>query len=158
LQEIALAREIVVLYGSVALPWDFFKRLDVMSVLILWNTVVGMKPRQDFKIAAMEKFKTITLFIQAREKQQVWTDGRKDILTLLHEYSYLDATDMRDKIYGFYGLATDSARFITVDYSKPAADVYESFARRHIPELQPCWPLLTAQLKPVANQTLNGQF
>lgn len=137
LQEIALAKDIIVLYGSVSLPWQKFEGLRFVSLALI---VKQRFPRGLW--ADYSKYETITLFgvavgvfVEIRRRRQEPLEDQLDILTLAWRHSNLNATDTRDRIYGFCGLASDGAQFvINADYSKSAVDVYKSFARMHIEE------------------------
>lgn len=50
------------------------------------------------------------------------------LLDLLSTFKSLDATDPRDKIYAFRGLASDGDDSPLPDYSKPVADIFVDFA------------------------------
>jgi hypothetical protein len=69
---------------------------------------------------------------KTRELYQGPSAEKKDILSVVRQSIGTDASDLRDKIFRLYGLAYDSARFVTVDYSKSIVEVYESFVRRYI--------------------------
>jgi hypothetical protein len=137
IQEITLAREIVVLYGSVELPWQLFVNLGLLSATISFGPITSRSLVTQRTIDAIQALGIRTnMAIKMRMRQQSSSLEKKDILAILAENRFTNATDIRDKIYGFYGLAYDSARFVTVDYSKSATETYESFVRRYIEQTQ----------------------
>lgn len=147
-QEITLAREIVVLYGSVELPWQLFVNLAMLSATISLGPVTDRPPVTQRKVDAIVDFGIgIDTATKMRMRQQSSSLENKDILAIIAGNRFTDATDIRDKIYGFYGLAYDSARFVTVDYSKSATETYETFARRYIEQTQSLNVILHAWLR-----------
>lgn len=86
------------------------------------------------KLAALSYFRVrVVGVIWARQtRRSTMPETKRDILKVLQDGRVFHATDPRDKIYAFYGLASDSADFIAVDYSRSTLDVFRDFAQRHI--------------------------
>lgn len=136
-QEATLARELIMLYGSADLQWPFFCILNSLSATYTLGPITSVSPSSDRKHSALVQLYLATGGLQKmRDRQQSSSSEENDILNVLTSSTQTEASDLRDKIFGIYGLAHDSARFVTVDYTKSVFEVYESFVRRYIEQTQ----------------------
>ena len=103
-QEIGLSRKLAVCTGYGTIQWeDFFPAISRFKA---WNN----------------KF----LLIETLNEKRAHRHGDSNRLeTLLEDFRYAKCQELRDKIYGFLGLAHDCEDgSIEADYSKPLFDVY----------------------------------
>lgn len=66
------------------------------------------------------------------------------LCALLHMAALNDATDVRDKVYGMVALLDETIQGVVVpevDYSRPAPEVFEDFARCMVRTTMTLWPL-----------------
>jgi hypothetical protein len=148
----ALAKEIVILYGLASLPWHLLETLHMLSALVVINPALSMGPMAEHPSFKTTKKFQIAVQASAYARHHRHDQSKNDILTLARNNSQLHATDMRDKLYGFCGLATDAARFVLVDYTKSVAGVYESFARMYIEKSHSLRIILYAGLEEPGNR------
>ncbi|KAK2770639.1 ankyrin and HET domain-containing protein [Colletotrichum kahawae] len=116
-QEIVLARRAFVHCGTSVADWSMFIRADFVIAHI---SRTG-RLRYEWAANLLNAFSNITRFT-------IPPSNLKDIDTVLMSTRGLQATESRDKLYGLMGVC-DLAKYITVDYSKSARDVYVEFTR-----------------------------
>ncbi|KAK8067218.1 hypothetical protein PG997_013965 [Apiospora hydei] len=130
-QEVAFAKEIVVLCGEQAIPWwrlaqsvMYLHHKGVLLEYRLHKAVVGVKA-----VVEMEKLR------QNAEEN----DSPQDLLSILLASSAAQCTDPRDKIFAVLGLAIDDnyglkGTFpeVQVDYDANVSQVYQSLAQNFV--------------------------
>jgi hypothetical protein len=70
--------------------------------------------------------------IRAKRDWEVGVEKKHDLLSLMNRHVGWKATNPRDKIWGFLGIANESGSFIKVDYSMPLIELYSSFTQEVI--------------------------
>jgi hypothetical protein len=96
-----------------------------------------ISPMRNLKKSVLLDFSMATMAVEKlRQRQQGLSTEKRNIFSVMIDHLKSDASDPRDKIFGFHGLAYDSSRFVTVDYSKTVVEVYQSFAQRYIQQTQ----------------------
>ena len=121
-QEVILARQAIICCGSEQIDWCMLEQL-VKDLQILSN-----RGRETHTPLAAAIFAS-PAFVIAKAKA-LWNGKLQPLTMLLELYCDHEATDIRDKIYALHGLAKDSSD-TTIDYSKPAKEVYID-ALRHV--------------------------
>jgi hypothetical protein len=127
MQEAVVARKVVLTCGQEVMQWDNIT--STIKSASLWRSVVI----RAFGIAVDEKdsfpddiYRIINSF------RSEWANKRWNISVyeLLYEYRRLECGWAHDRIYAFLGLAPALADFgIVPDYTLPAAEIYQQFAR-----------------------------
>jgi hypothetical protein len=70
--------------------------------------------------------------LREHEDQTHSLERERSLLEVVKRYVHLDATDPRDKIYGFLGLTVNQSDLIEVDYSRSINEIYHDFAHSEI--------------------------
>lgn len=70
--------------------------------------------------------------IRAKRDWEVGVEKKHDLLSLMNRHVGWKATNPRDKIWGFLGIANESGSFIKADYSMPLIELYSSFTQEVI--------------------------
>jgi hypothetical protein len=105
-QEVMLAKEIVVMCGDQEVPWTRIQQL-IDDLQIVHDR--GRAIHTPGVSAVLES--QAAVIVRAKSN---W-DGAQDLIALLEVYRYQQASDMRDKVYGLHGLAQDT-QAMAVDY------------------------------------------
>jgi hypothetical protein len=137
-QELLLPKDLNVGCGSKCLPWSIFKELENLiyilnrdGFLIREATTHIDSDIQD-KIIAVSRILKIALeyVVLLRENKTAWFQSctMEQILVI---NQHLQATDSRDKIYGFLALAENYS--VQPDYSKTTQQVYTEAAISILP-------------------------
>ncbi|KAF5592378.1 heterokaryon incompatibility 6 OR allele [Fusarium pseudocircinatum] len=116
IQEIAVAKRYRILWGSIIIPDKTFLSsaggwLLIPRVLNNWLTAHAVRN---------------ALMVLSGNHQS------KDWLDLVSRFVEHEASDPRDKIYAFIGLADQTGYDITADYNKLFLEVYQDFVRKAI--------------------------
>ncbi|KAF4457147.1 hypothetical protein FALBO_15265 [Fusarium albosuccineum] len=112
-QEIAAGKDVVALYNGKAYKW---KDMDMANPVTANEQVDLLAYRGKMNMTNMG------------DLQGTNPDNLPKLLDLLATFRSLDATDPRDKIYAFRGLAADRDLSPLPDYSKPVEQVYINYA------------------------------
>ncbi|PQE29702.1 Heterokaryon incompatibility protein [Rutstroemia sp. NJR-2017a WRK4] len=120
-QEVAVAREVIVQTGRTTISWSAF-----CTALEKYVDKHEMK-------SVIEAASTINTIRTARTQKPYYMD----LFILLERFRHCLATDERDKVFALLGLASSSLAQekvvrVTPDYSKPAIDVFKSLALQYI--------------------------
>lgn len=113
-QEVAAGRDITVLYNGKAYKWE---DLD-MANRVTANEQVDLE-------AYIGKMNMTNI----GDLQGGRPEDAPRLVDLVSTFRSLDATDPRDKIYAFRGLASDEAISPIPDYTRSIEDVYMAYAR-----------------------------
>ena len=121
IQEVAVAREVIVQAGRTTISWLAFS-----AALEKCSNNHEMK-------SVIEAVSTINTIRTARSQKPYYMD----LFVLLERFRHCLATDERDKVFALLGLTSSSLAQervvqVTPDYSKPAADIYRSLTRQYI--------------------------
>ncbi|RYP18164.1 hypothetical protein DL765_004090 [Monosporascus sp. GIB2] len=123
LQEVALARDVLMVCAPEELEWDVFEKGTLMKILLSVHDTMSRELVSELDAALL---RLIALRQgAARDKQD------RGLLTLLSEVRSLSATDPRDKVYAILGLTkTDLSEInLRVDYKISAAQLYIDLAK-----------------------------
>jgi hypothetical protein len=121
IQEVAVAREVVVQTGHTTICWEAFgAALERCSNNHEMNSVI-------------EAVRTINTIRYARSQKPYYMD----LFVLLERFRHCLATDERDKVFALLGLTSSSLlqeKVVQVipDYQKPAVEIYRSLTRNYI--------------------------
>lgn len=121
IQEVAVAREVVVQMGRITISWDeFVTALERCS---------GSHEMSD----VIEAVRTINTIRDAQSQKPYYMD----LLVLLERFRHRFATDERDKVFALLGLTSSSLPQekvvrVTTDYAKSTAEIYTSLARDYV--------------------------
>jgi hypothetical protein len=120
LQEAALAKDLCLQAGSRRVPWRRFVAC-----------VQSLQDKADHPAENAGLVYDIELLRQ-QHLSEVLEDG--DLLMMVETFRGRQATDIRDKIYGLFGLTTTASprRAFHADYSKSPEQVFVEFALWHI--------------------------
>jgi hypothetical protein len=121
IQEVAIAREVIVQTGRTTISWLAFS-----AALEECSNIHEMK-------SVIEAVSTINTIRTARSQKPYYMD----LFVLLERFRHCLATDERDKVFALLGLTSSSLAQervvqVTPDYSKPAVDIYRSLTRQYI--------------------------
>lgn len=128
-QEIHLAQDREMLWGSATIPWeDFCKALKYLllntylhrnagAVLDSWQMAQGQVPRTGLSSADLAAINSV-----------IYRPNGESLHVLLTIVSSRSATDTRDKVYGVLGLLKSGRDWFTVDYSKSLRDIFTEAA------------------------------
>jgi Heterokaryon incompatibility protein (HET) len=125
-QEIAVARDAIVVCGPDSMPWrEFRKGCDQIERRVrrtsIRNPYIDTHFRQCTSIG-----KSLDISNLSSRKAQL----KRKLLFLLNRFGHFDTTDPRDKIYGLLGLASEVQQpnaeneKIVPDYNQPTSMVY----------------------------------
>jgi hypothetical protein len=130
-QEVLLGQQVFLWYGSAGeLSLDNFARIYTFFVMLRRSEQYRDKPLLADLGEAFEKRHYLNRFLKFRYKEPIEGNydrrtGRESLRDLLEETSTTLCSDVRDRIYAFLNLASDSDRYgITPDYGKPPADLF----------------------------------
>jgi hypothetical protein len=121
IQEVAVAREVIVQTGRTTICWTTFgAALEKCSKNYEMEGVI-------------EAIRTVNTIRTARSQKPYYMD----LFVLLERFRHCLATDERDKVFALLGLTSSSLakeKVVQVipDYSKPAAFIYMSLTRQYI--------------------------
>ncbi|RFU25540.1 hypothetical protein B7463_g10797, partial [Scytalidium lignicola] len=122
-QEVALARQAVLIHGPLKLSWDLVSSLALR--MLSYNIIHTISNEEyDFKTQGWQLY-NIAMILAAKMYRPAATllDGIKATKKFISK-------DPRDQIYGLLGLVTNkqgSTRHIVPDYYSPVEDVYRQF-------------------------------
>lgn len=128
LQEVFVARQIDVLYGSVLLPWHLFEDLYFW---ITWAIYSHEVTRAETLVFFLRNVGNLCLL--RRSLQQSLADeisAHVGWRELLRQHRQSIATDQHDKLFALFGIAYDLQLFITIDYAITVTETYKTFTRR----------------------------
>ncbi|KAJ9642859.1 hypothetical protein H2199_004380 [Coniosporium tulheliwenetii] len=133
-QEVVLAANVSVLYGTRSITWAQLYALYESFVLYVEARGTSVHTYHELGVdsASLEYMATTTHMVDAMEELRRTgnTLPQRIITELLRDTISMDATDPRDKVYGLLGLvAGDYGLDIQPDYAKTPAAVYQEFAR-----------------------------
>lgn len=129
-QELIGARQGIFLCGKRSISIGRLSdAIDMIGFLI--NSHESRSPYLDCQYQQFSSFISILLAKDLDPGLRPISEQRQSLLYLMSQFSHLDATNPRDKVYGFLGLATEN---ITPDYTKPVSEVYTDTARTLIEE------------------------
>ncbi|KAF2965631.1 hypothetical protein GQX73_g7923 [Xylaria multiplex] len=123
IQEVVLAQELYLVCGTKKISWELFK-----ETLNCWFKLSGTSHLHNYSSEEWKVMNSISMrdAISMMSLRNCGPSGWK--LRDIAEYCIgHQATDPRDKIYGLYGVASDSSALITPDYTKAVDEVYHSF-------------------------------
>ncbi|KAI1015440.1 hypothetical protein LB504_011113 [Fusarium proliferatum] len=115
-QEIAVAKSCRILWGSIIIPGETFRSSTVGWLLI---------PRVLEIFATVHAVKNAAMLLVGNHQSKEWS-------YLVVRFMGHQASDPRDKIYAFIGLADQTGYDIVADYNKPVLEVYQDFVRKTI--------------------------
>ncbi|EPE31772.1 Heterokaryon incompatibility protein, putative [Glarea lozoyensis ATCC 20868] len=128
LQEMALARKLAMVYGTICLDWPL---VDSGIQIMLDPYTVGFTQMEHRLIGITgmelrERFRNLnTAWFMTVVRQHVQSKQRVSLGLLLGKSITLEATDSKDKVFALLGLITlDLYQNYTPDYKTPIADVY----------------------------------
>jgi hypothetical protein len=140
-QELVLPKNLVVGCGSKSLSWSTFEKLENVRGygdalardgfhIRQWISHVD-SDIQDNIVAVSRILLTILRYILSSRRAETGSQ-EYDMVMRLNNSLHLQATDPRDKIYGFLAITTDHS--IRPDYSKTMKQVYIEVARSLLPD------------------------
>jgi hypothetical protein len=124
IQEIALARNVLVFCGSFQIPWVELYRASTLLTLSEWSLALMERGRATERFGS-EPFSWMTV-------NQVIQHGKAALGSnlILVRGKPTHATDPRDKMYSALGFSSsESTASVVVDYSKSVKEVYTEAAR-----------------------------
>ncbi|KAK4238448.1 heterokaryon incompatibility protein-domain-containing protein [Achaetomium macrosporum] len=120
-QEICLARRLVVKCGASQIPWKLISELRTARKHI-WPQYLSQGERAFMR--------SVTARID-QQREMRWRNGSV-LWTLLETFQDSLCKEIHDRVYGFIGLASDcNGQKIPVDYSKSVSQLYEDVMRFH---------------------------
>jgi hypothetical protein len=125
-QEIGLAREIEVQYGTRSIAWEKLHMFATVTMLPSTHKALGRyTPRSDIGRNAVELLQTHTASRahSMEDTRKQLRKGKLGLSRLIHISVLRSATDPRDKIYGLLGM-TDNDPALQPDYTLSVAEVY----------------------------------
>ncbi|KAK8012010.1 hypothetical protein PG989_000270 [Apiospora arundinis] len=137
IQEVSLAREVIVLCGSCQIDWSI-----IHSFVMAWMDIEFEPPLSERTHLQTTALRTLGMLISGfsealfrlRQELQTNTSAGKTMTlsNLLWSFKSRSVTDPRDKVYGLLGLLDHHQ--VQVDYSRPAEDIYVSVFRSFLSE------------------------
>ena len=147
-QELALARQVNVVCGSRVLPWEQISRTIEFVRATRWYHHLTTEKMRHIKelhqhpgkyrklLASNTKFGLEPVYLNSTRNalqayEQGGNKGAPSLRLLVDTHRYTDATDPRDKVYAFLGLAnrrSSSTNTIEPDYQTPVRQVYTEAA------------------------------
>ncbi|KAI0376052.1 heterokaryon incompatibility protein-domain-containing protein [Hypomontagnella monticulosa] len=152
-QEVFAARELVMQFNDLLIPWDDYMSIADFIASIVGHTDVGARSAfPDFTNALYLKspFNTIMTLVQPdymqdrksrNERQTAAQNAPVSLMDALIFSSYFGVTDTRDLVYGILGFTTtpvsqgvtDSQRpSLRVDYNRSVSEVYQDVVKYEI--------------------------
>jgi hypothetical protein len=129
-QEVVLGQQVYLWYGSAGeLNLDIIARIHTFLIKIYEIEHCAYKPLIAWNRDAFDREhcfnKLLKLKYMDLESGSLQKSGREPLQRLLQETSTTLCSDIRDKVYAFLNLASDSDRYgITPDYGKKPADLF----------------------------------
>lgn len=116
-QELVLAKKATIQCGMSTIDWGSFCQL-----------VDHINSHSRFPIhpTHMDNFQAL------RNNQSTSSCRKTDILSILYDFRSRYATDPRDKVFAFLGLADDHSYLVQPDYTRSTSDLSIELARQHI--------------------------
>ncbi|KIN07745.1 hypothetical protein OIDMADRAFT_174671 [Oidiodendron maius Zn] len=112
-QEVALAKRITVMCGSATFDWEKFRSLVDISF-----------KQPDMELDVRKSMYTPLMLCEFREFLP------RPLLCVIQAFQRQEATDPRDKIYGFLGIVPEMERILIIpDYNLSVKEVYVHFTR-----------------------------
>lgn len=115
-QEIAVAKSGRITWGSIIIPSETFRSSTVGWLLI---------PRVLKISSTVHAVKNAAMLLVGNHQSKDWS-------YLVVRFMGHEASDPRDEIYAFIGLADQTGYDIVADYNKPVLEVYQDFVRKTI--------------------------
>ncbi|KAE8413143.1 heterokaryon incompatibility protein-domain-containing protein [Aspergillus pseudocaelatus] len=129
IQEVALAKRILVICGEYFLDWDHIARVSRILTLTPWKRASNMNAHD--RKARVDSTHTLPLYLNSNRKM-VSSGKGCDLLSILIKARRFQCSDPRDKVYALLGLlgdhAKDKMRLRPVYKGRSTADVYVSTA------------------------------
>ncbi|KAE8166119.1 heterokaryon incompatibility protein-domain-containing protein [Aspergillus tamarii] len=129
IQEVALAKRILVICGEYILDWANIARVSRILTLTPWKRVSNVKTHD--RKARVDSTHTLPLYLNSNRKMVSAGKGC-DLLPILIKARRFQCSDPRDKVYALLGLlgdhAKDKMRLQPVYKGRSTADVYFSTA------------------------------
>jgi hypothetical protein len=125
IQEIVVAKRVVVRCGPICMDWDDIRGLDWLKLYIL-SRPRDLPYESDYEFHDLLKKCSAVAALQDLRSRHA-NQGRSTLLELLHLSRYHMSTDPRDRIYSILSLlpqAELSNTLLQPDYSLSMADVY----------------------------------
>lgn len=151
-QEVACAKEVVVMCGSERLAFDHFENASDA-----WTTVCdSLSAKSEFLSQYMLldslRHRNLQQMIRHRNFRILsyldWDQPREPFLDVLESSRHLKCSDPRDKIYGFLSLGGPHTKHFTIiaspDYKKSPEDVYCEVAERLLLDDRSLRPIVIA--------------
>lgn len=129
-QELILARDLVIQCSIVVLPWTLLSEALLQSEFNTYHQVSNV----DGVTYVIRVPKKIQGIVRAREAWHNDPTSPRDLLSVLNTYLVNMASDPRDKIWAFLGISDEGndEDLVQVNLTKSIEEVYTSFARKYI--------------------------
>ncbi|PSS25238.1 hypothetical protein M430DRAFT_133506 [Amorphotheca resinae ATCC 22711] len=132
IQEVALARNLVMVCGKRSLNWDSVVTPAVHSMVKHVNSCcMGCVAQKDYQRANRRLKSPLYQLMQNLDtiRRSIQRGSAPALLQLLKNYRDREATDPRDKVYALLGIAGDVSLYAIIpDYQIPFEEVYKATA------------------------------
>ena len=123
IQELAVSRTAVVLWGRIQTPWQTLERA-AKFILRPGEALLTPHVRKLFPLIGAARITQVSL-------QSMFNVDTTNILTILHNTQNTKCSDPRDRLYAILGVVDDT-QDIDIDYSIPVDQVYRNWAKKRI--------------------------
>jgi hypothetical protein len=127
IQELAVSRKAVVLWGKLQTPWPTLEKA-AKFILRPGEALLPTQIRKIFPLLGAHRITQVDL------KSMLNVDTN-NIMTVLHNTQNTKCSDPRDRLYAIRGIVEDN-QDIEIDYSIPVQQVYRNWAEKRIRRTQ----------------------
>jgi Heterokaryon incompatibility protein (HET) len=123
IQELAVSRQAIVLWGNLQVPWINLERA-AKFILRPGDAKLPANIRKLFPLLGAHRITQVAL-------QSMYNFDTKNVLTILHNTQNTKCSDPRDRLYAIRGIVEDNED-IEIDYSISVQQVYRNWAEKRI--------------------------
>ena len=134
-QELALARDIELVYGRISMSMNSFRSYLSSHISVNYNDIDVVDPRDKYN-AHLSRMKQLNDMTQALDGiNSLSCEGKMTkLIWIFAQARKTVASEAKDRVYGLLGICTAmfGANFVTADYAASLVDIYTNFAYRTI--------------------------
>ncbi|KAF3007237.1 hypothetical protein E8E14_008984 [Neopestalotiopsis sp. 37M] len=132
-QEVAMARECIIVCGDMQIPWDALRGEWVGSEMLKLHGSIRQFAAAREAARGVLNYDRITHIKHISFKRWRTYSNRDDELTILKTMKNMRSTRPSDRIYGLYSIFEElMIRLPEADYDKPPSRVLEEFVMAHV--------------------------
>ncbi len=147
IQEIGASQDATFMCGAREIPWASLRTASSQI-----EHLINLHPRRSpYLDSGFQALAFMSSVLDVKIDHVRGAEMKRSLLYLMTAFSYFEATNPRDKVYGLFGLSNDARRQISsqhhleIDYAKSTASVYAEVVR-YMVESTGCLDVLRACL------------